>query len=630
MSQWCLDFDGVNDYAACGDVPTGGLSALTVEAWVRLDAAEAGGIVCKWVATTAEEWKLEVDVSRIVSFKVSYDGGKTTTATDLTALTLGVWYHVAGVVDSSGGEVRLYVDGEEVASTALASGAASANLMANYFPENYWPVNYWPDMPAAGAITIDDTAQPVEFGRLDGVYASLRLAWVRISNSVRYSASFEPARYPLFIDANTLAQWDFIEGTGTTLNNRETTATYDASVTGATWRWDAPDRADLWGDAYERFGDKWTILVGSGSTDITDLVEESSISILEAIGSNRDTAVFRMVDVAASDAPTVWSHVQIWHGGTLVFGGIVLATDKLITGIYLDVVCHCVDWTALLDVRVIAERVSWTATNAQTILKDITEDNWVTEIDATTYTDTGATSLDVDNDYGYVIDLVRKLADGSGYEWFVREDEEGDIFLHFTDNYYTAPFSLSTSPDLASSFPVRVIQWSETGSDMANHFFLVVEGVPDTATLTTGGTLGNVVLLQDRTIVEVFNSPSITAYGYIDRKYNVKQDEKALYTTDYLTAQGDPRIIGRAIVRFPHGLRPGMAVTLVHSVLDVNDSYVIQSMKTEPQGGGSIRYELTLGNFAKPKNSLANTFRKMRNAIEIASRRDFEAWVKQA
>ena len=595
MAQWCLDFDGTDDYAACGDVPTGGLDALTVECWLRLDAAEAGAAVAKWGLST--EWLLSVNTDRTVSWLVKDANGVTRTASS-AALTLDTWYHLAGVYDVESGVTRLYVDG------ALADSDPANEVVAN-------------------------TALPVEFGRLGANYASLRLGWVRISDVVRYSSAFEPPRSPAFPDANTLAQWDFIEGTGTGLNNREGTATFDRVVSGATWRWDAPDRADLWGGAYERFGDKWTVLIDD--VDRTDVVALSSMEIVEEIGSNRDTAVFRVEDVAASVAPGQWEHVQIWHGGTLVFGGFVVATDKLPDGITMDVVCHCVDWTALLDRRVIAARETWTGATAKTILKDVTELGYVTEFDATTKSADGATGLDVENDYGYVGDLVRKLADASGYYWFVREDEEGTVYLYFDDAVAAAPFGLSTAPDLAATFPLRVLQWSESGSDIVNHFFQVVEGEAGATAYTTGGTLGDVNLIGDRTVVEVINSASVTAYGWLDARLAIGTGERNLYPTAYLTSMGEPRVAGRIECRFPGGLRPGMTIEIEHSVLDVDDSFLIHALRTRPLGGGSVRYELTVSNWTREReNRFSTALRKMQNRIQTAQARNVADWVKKA
>ncbi len=565
MTQWCLDFDGADDYVGCGDVPTGGLTALTVECWLRLDADEAGGVIAKWGGTDAtREWKLQVDAGRTLSFTVRYATGDDPPYLDYvaqgsTALTLNTWYHVAGVFDAA--TIALYLDGVKDAED-------SAHGMCQ------------------------NTSQAMEFGRLGSDYAALRLAWVRISDSARYSSTFAVPTSPPFCDANTLAQYDFIEGSGTALNNREGTAGYDGAISGATWRFDAPQRTDLWGTAYERFGDAWTIVLDD--VDITSLVALDSININQLLGSNRDTAVFRIEDVTAGDVSVLsWQHVQIWHGGSLEFGGVLLATDKFVNGITMDIVCHCVDWTALLDKRVVADRVIWDDDSALTILKDITEDGYVTEIDATLYTGTGATGLDVECDYGYVGDLVAKLAEASDYYWFVREDEEGDIYLHFGDAEDAAPFALSTSPDMSTTLPLRVYQWSASGAEIVNDFYLVVEGAEGTTAYTTGGTLGDVVTMDDRNVVQLTNSASSAKYGLLSAVIKMGQEEKALYNTAYLTSLGEERITGRIEIRYG-GVRPGMTIGIVHSVLDIDDSYLVHAVRIKPLGGSSIRYERTV------------------------------------
>jgi len=384
-------------------------------------------------------------------------------------------------------------------------------------------------------------------------------------------------------DANTVLQYDFIEGTGTGLNNREGTATYDGTISGATWRWDAPDRIDLWGGSYERFGDEWTVLISG--TDRTSVTALDSISILEEIGSNRDTAVFRLEDVAASVAPATWSHVQIWHGGSLLFGGYVVALDLLVKGIHLDVVCHCVDWTVLLDKRVVAESYSYTNENALTILKDITENGWVPEIDATLYTGTGTTGLDVDVNYGYVADLVKQLAERSGFYWFLREDEEGDVYLYFSDATRPAPFGLSTSPDMSTTLPLRVLQWSVSGSDRVNTVFVLVDDVYDR-------TYSNweVGLLRLEGTLE-----STAA-------------EHKLIGANVLDELDADRVSGRIELRYG-GVHPGMTIGIVHGVLDVDDDFLVHQVRIKPEGGGAVRYELAVSNLKTPAPTLSSALR---------------------
>jgi len=547
MAQWALDFDGTNDYVDCGAVATGSWTALTVECWVKFDALEDGGIVAQW--GLAQVFKLEMSSSKVVWTVTDARSGVFSARSE--DLSTEKWFHVAGTFDSSG--VGLWIDGELVDSDTGSADALPAN------------------------------SQDVELGRLSTTYASMRLAWMRISDSVRYAAAFTAPKSPPWPDANTVLQYDFIEGTGTGLNNREGTATYDGTISGATWRWDAPDRIDLWGGSYERFGDEWTVLISG--TDRTSVTALDSISILEEIGSNRDTAVFRLEDVAASVAPATWSHVQIWHGGSLLFGGYVVALDLLVKGIHLDVVCHCVDWTVLLDKRVVAESYSYTNENALTILKDITENGWVPEIDATLYTGTGTTGLDVDVNYGYVADLVKQLAERSGFYWFLREDEEGDVYLYFSDATRPAPFGLSTSPDMSTTLPLRVLQWSVSGSDRVNTVFVLVDDV------------------YDRTY-------SNWEFGLLRLEGTLESTaaEHKLIGANVLDELDADRVTGRIELRYG-GVHPGMTIGIVHGVLDVDDDFLVHQVRIKPEGGGAVRYELAVSNLKTPAPTLSSALR---------------------
>jgi len=547
MAQWALDFDGTNDYVDCGAVATGSWTALTVECWVKFDALEDGGIVAQW--GLAQVFKLEMSSSKVVWTVTDARSGVFSARSE--DLSTEKWFHVAGTFDSSG--VGLWIDGELVDSDTGSADALPAN------------------------------SQDVELGRLSTTYASMRLAWMRISDSVRYAAAFTAPKSPPWPDANTVLQYDFIEGTGTGLNNREGTATYDGTISGATWRWDAPDRIDLWGGSYERFGDEWTVLISG--TDRTSVTALDSISILEEIGSNRDTAVFRLEDVAASVAPATWSHVQIWHGGSLLFGGYVVALDLLVKGIHLDVVCHCVDWTVLLDKRVVAESYSYTNENALTILKDITENGWVPEIDATLYTGTGTTGLDVDVNYGYVADLVKQLAERSGFYWFLREDEEGDVYLYFSDATRPAPFGLSTSPDMSTTLPLRVLQWSVSGSDRVNTVFVLVDDVYDRT--YSNWELG---------LLKLEGTLESTAA------------EHKLIGANVLDELDADRVTGRIELRYG-GVHPGMTIGIVHGVLDVDDDFLVHQVRIKPEGGGAVRYELAVSNLKTPAPTLSSALR---------------------
>lgn len=549
--QWSLIFDGVDDKVLFGNWSTAG-HVLTVEVWVQLLSVGDGPVVAQRDPETDRlAWLLEVASGKFYWTVVDAEGTEYSCKSDGT-LVVGAWYHLAGTYSDADVEICLWVNG-----VSLPAEAAPA------------------DKRSAGEITL---------GWVSGMaLVAQRVAWVRISDSVRYTTAFAVPRLPAWPDAHTLAQWDFIEGTGVSLNNREGTAARDGVISGATWALDVP--GGFWGSAYERWGDRWTILVsGQDRTAVTAL---ESIEIVERIGSDRDTAVFRLEDVDVSLAPENWQRVQIWHGGSLLFGGFVVAQNRLVRGVALDVVCHCVDWTVLLDKRVVAESATFTGASALTVLKDITELNWIPEMDATLYTDEGATGLDVEYNYGYVGSLVQMLAERSGYYFFLREDEEGNVYLYFSDALWPAPFGLSTAPDMGTTLPLRVLQWTLTGSDRINKVYVLVDDVYTTSYST-------------------WEAPMVLLEGVL----KARSAESELIGAEVLAELDTDRVVGQIEIGYG-GVHPGMTIGIEHSVLDVDAEYLVHDVRIRPEGGGSVRYELTVSNFKQPEPTARDEWRKV-------------------
>lgn len=547
--QWSLSFDGSDDYVACGTLSTAGVS-LTVEVWVKILPNTKGAIVAQKDSGQVS-WLLEVSDDNFC-WTVVMDDLTAWSVTGAETVVENTWYHVAATFDAVSKGLHLWVNGVEDASDVTIG-----NLLGE------------------GEITL---------GWMQGYDPSfLQLAWVRISDSVRYTTAFAVPRLPAWPDAHTLAQWDFIEGQGVSLNNREGTAARDGVISGATWALDVP--GGFWGSAYERWGDRWTILVsGQDRTAVTAL---ESIEIVERIGSDRDTAVFRLEDVDVSLAPENWQRVQIWHGGSLLFGGFVVAQNRLVRGVALDVVCHCVDWTVLLDKRVVAESATFTGASALTVLKDITELNWIPEMDATLYTDEGATGLDVEYNYGYVGSLVQMLAERSGYYFFLREDEEGNVYLYFSDALWPAPFGLSTAPDMGTTLPLRVLQWTLTGSDRINKVYVLVDDVYTTSYST-------------------WEAPMVLLEGVL----KARSAESELIGAEVLAELDTDRVVGQIEIGYG-GVHPGMTIGIEHSVLDVDAEYLVHDVRIRPEGGGSVRYELTVSNFKQPEPTARDEWRKV-------------------
>ncbi|MHC4985538.1 MAG: LamG domain-containing protein, partial [Planctomycetota bacterium] len=98
----------------------------TLLAWVKWDGGGKGHIVSKGSNPSAEHqlWALRADNKGDLTFIVQTDDGDSTSLdTSSKPLETGQWYMVAGVYDGS--TMRLYVNGEQVASVAKSGEIAT-------------------------------------------------------------------------------------------------------------------------------------------------------------------------------------------------------------------------------------------------------------------------------------------------------------------------------------------------------------------------------------------------------------------------------------------------------------------------------------------------------------------------
>jgi hypothetical protein len=145
------------------DLPEG---PFTLEAWLNAKSfGERTGLVCK---TEGSEFGIFVNGAK-PSFIVHLNGKYVTAEASTPVLETDHWHHVAGVFD--GDEVRLYVDGQRVAS-APGSGPRTRNAL-----------------PLIIGADVDNKGKATSFfhGSLDGV---------QLSSAARYSGPFQPAARP--------------------------------------------------------------------------------------------------------------------------------------------------------------------------------------------------------------------------------------------------------------------------------------------------------------------------------------------------------------------------------------------------------------------------------------------------
>jgi hypothetical protein len=126
-----LDFNGVNDYVDAGTFDVSG-SGLTLMGWFNADALPAATdprIISK--ASSAAEadawWQLSILTSasdRNIRLRTKAGGTTSTLIDSSTNLNPGEWYFAVGTYDSGTGDMKLYLNGVEVASQSHTVGGA--------------------------------------------------------------------------------------------------------------------------------------------------------------------------------------------------------------------------------------------------------------------------------------------------------------------------------------------------------------------------------------------------------------------------------------------------------------------------------------------------------------------------
>lgn len=155
-----------------------------------------------------------------------------------TDLRTGNWHHVAVTRSTTTGSLRIFVNGKLEASGNGPIGDISY--------KDGRPTNYPNSDPylVIGAEKHDvGSAYPSFNGWIDDL---------RISNTVRYTTNFSPPIASLGTDAQTVALYNFNEGTGTVLNDSSGTTSgpsngvvrYNSTLTRPSWSaltpWNAP------------------------------------------------------------------------------------------------------------------------------------------------------------------------------------------------------------------------------------------------------------------------------------------------------------------------------------------------------------------------------------------------------
>lgn len=216
--EYYLDFNGTTTLINCGsDAALDDLqdAAMTVEAWIKADSSgEASGVIAaKATSALLEGWCFRVSASALNVFIRCATTDTVATAETTEFTPDGEWYHVAFTWDDASFTYpKLWINGTE--STYNTTTNRSGAIVSD----------------AAHSLTIgNDTSVGRTF---DG-----GIAWVRVSDSVLYTATFTPPeKYaPPATATTTVEQWNLNDGSGATAAAEEDTPTNDGTITDGTW-----------------------------------------------------------------------------------------------------------------------------------------------------------------------------------------------------------------------------------------------------------------------------------------------------------------------------------------------------------------------------------------------------------
>lgn len=473
MALQSVNLNGSSQYATCGNVPTAGISALTVEGWFRLTSTASAtmGLLAKDGAG-GQDWALATASNTQIMFRVKNNLGSTQTAFYTAAgITAGVWYHVAGVWN--GATVKVYVNGVAGATAPALTG------------------------------TVSSSSQVVEIGRYSTTgYLNGRVGWGRVSSSARYTANFVPPSLPPKVDAATLAQWNCVEGSGTSLDNIQGTATYDGVLTGSpSWLSDTP-----WQHTAIDSAHTFELLIDG--VDYWANVRRGSFRFKEGEGSQVSNLDVELEEVGTGLSIVGWKEV-VWRvDGERAFGGYVVKAKPTLNKADRLVWAVAAEGYPTEFAKASRIRKTYTRQTPKAILQNLFTTAGLSGYDTTTHVTTGTTidSFPVNGEkFAEILDRLALVA-GIGL-WTWRVDANKAVWFGPATSDL-ARFSLAAlaSANYTSSFPPLKAPTKDVDETDIRNRITVTGGVAPSAPLSdsfNGDASTLIFTLTHRPVVDV-------------------------------------------------------------------------------------------------------------------------------
>ena len=196
------------------------------------------------------------------------------------------------------------------------------------------------------------------------------------------------------------------------------------------------------------------ITVEINSIDKSDKILWETLSVSSRLTSQVDSANFVMIE-----KPDVSDEIVIKDNGTKIFGGFIVGVNEdLATVDKTNYVVECKDYTHKLD-GILIQR-SYVDTNAETIIKDLIDDN-APEFNTDNVVSVYPITKIVFNQIP-LTECLRRLAGIMDYEFYIDPDKNLHYFQRFTR---TAPYNLT---DTSGTYIYKSVRRNIDATQIAN------------------------------------------------------------------------------------------------------------------------------------------------------------------
>ncbi len=205
------------------------------------------------------------------------------------------------------------------------------------------------------------------------------------------------------------------------------------------------------------------LTVTIGGVDYTAYIDHDGggVTITSAINEELDTATVALLDPPS--LPKVWDEMVIARDGTTIFGGFVLSVDRQGDGgVGETITVSASDYGVYLK-RVIVKKA----------YKDQYDGDIIRDLIITYAPEYDATSVPNVNQYPDIrinrkslFEVIDVFAAQAQAHWYV--DYSKKIVWVMPDSLVHAPWAVSDSPDMVSSFPCHNLTMNTVGDNIAN------------------------------------------------------------------------------------------------------------------------------------------------------------------